>query len=186
MPFRLLVDQFMDAIILARDVSEQKYVYWKASRTAILAINNQDGDTRIRLLYYNLSNDHSIRSCRHGAILIPVFVIKSFTGKSRIEYARKFNGENTDRSTPVDSGKDWRKSSFNIKLLTQTHRVPSGPVSSFTCQYLPSSLVLPPLSPLLRSRTLLVFAINYVLWKARVPSHSYHIARDGSAMLRSG
>lgn len=124
MPFKLLVDQFMDVIILAHGVFQQKYVHRKASRIVILAINNRDVDTKVRLLYYNLSNAHSARSCRHGAILIPVFVIKSFTGKSRIEYAREFNGENTEReSMPVDSGKTEESLAL---ILNCAHRLRSG------------------------------------------------------------
>ena len=83
-------------MILNHNIFHQKYIHLQTSAIVILTINNRDGGTRIRLLYYNLSNDHFVRSHRRSAILIPVFVIKSFTGKSRIEYASKFNGENID------------------------------------------------------------------------------------------
>lgn len=154
-------------------IFQQKYVHSKASLIAILTIDNRDGDTRIRLLYYNLSNDYFIRSCRHGAILISVFVIKSFTGKSRIEYARKFNRENTDESAPIDSGGGRRKSSFNIKLHTHTH-IASPPVSSFICQYLPLSLVPPPLSPLLPFSYLRLI-MSYEKPKSRVTLHAIEV-----------
>lgn len=58
----------MDAIILAHF---SRKCAFKSQPYSYSDDHNRDGDTRIRL-YYNLSNDHFIRSYRHGAILIPV------------------------------------------------------------------------------------------------------------------
>jgi len=108
-------------IYLSRNTydSRQLELFWRS-------IICRDGGTRIRLLYYNLSNDHFVRGCRHGAILIPVFVIKSFRenralstqvqwGEYRRESAGKFREEGMAEESLV-----------LILNCTHSHRESSG------------------------------------------------------------
>lgn len=63
-----------------------EYIHLSFSSITVLIVNNRDDDARIYFCFIMILR--SFYTCRHGALLIPILVIKSFAGKSRIEYAR--------------------------------------------------------------------------------------------------